>query len=155
MEIIFIKGNGLVSKAIQLVTRGKWSHVAIFLDESTLFETEWSTKCRLIDINDTDYLEKEHEIISVPINENQKNLLQIITYMSLGKKYDFKLIVKLFFKALLGYKIKSNSSETLVCSELVGYVLLSLGIFTYKEASIANTSPQELYEILKSKMEVE
>lgn len=152
MDILFVKGTGLVSKMIRFVTCGKWSHCAIFLDDNTLLETEWSTKCRIINIEDTDYLEKEHEVISVPLTQEQKELLQVVTYMTLGKKYDFWLIFKLLIKCLFRTKIKKNSYETLVCSELVGYVLLSLGIFTYDEAHIANTSPSELYNILKERV---
>ena len=150
-DVLFVKGTGLVSRMIRFVTGGEWSHCAIFLDDNTLLETEWSTKCRIINIEDTDYLEKEHKIVRVPLTEDQKDLLQVVTYMSLGKKYDFWLIFKLFIKCLFGFKVKKNSYETLVCSELVGYVLLSLGVFTYDEAHIANTSPSELYNILKDK----
>lgn len=151
-DVIFVKGTGLVSRMIRFVTGGEWSHCAIFLDDNTLLETEWSTKCRIINIEDTDYLEKEHEVISIPLTQEQKELLQVVTYMTLGKKYDFWLILKLLIKCLFRTKIKKNSYETLVCSELVGYVLLSLGIFTYDEVHIANTSPSELYDILKEKV---
>lgn len=150
-DVIFVKGTGLVSRMIRFVTKGKWSHCAIFLNEDTILETEWSTKCRIININDTDYLEKEHEIVNVQLNEEQENLLKVISYMSLGKKYDFWLIFKLFIKSVFGLKVNKNSYEKLVCSELVGYVLLSLGIFTYNETHVANTSPEELYHILKEK----
>lgn len=152
-DVLFVKGTGLVSKMIQWVTGGKWSHCAIFLDENTLLETEWSTKCRIINIEDTDYLTKEHEVIPIKLTKDQEELLKVVTYMTLGKKYDFWMIFKLFLKSIFGWKVKKHSYDTLVCSELVGYVLLSLGVFTYDEAHIANTSPSELYNILKAKEE--
>lgn len=151
-DVIFVKGTGPVSRLIQRVTGGKWSHCAIFLDNNILLETEWTTKCRLISVDETDYLTKEHDIIHVELTEEQLRLLQVVTYMSLGKKYDYWLIVKLFFKSILGWKIDKYSTESLVCSELIGYVLLSLGVFTYGEAFIANTSPTELYDILSKKV---
>ena len=150
-DIIFVEGTGLVSKLIKWVSGGKWSHCAMFLDNNTLIETEWSTKCRIINIEDTDYLQKNHEVISCPLTQAQQELLQVLVFPLLGKKYDFWLIFKLLIHFIFKTKIDKHSAETLVCSELVAYVLLSLGIFTYDETYVANTSPTELYEILKGK----
>ena len=152
-DIIFVEGTGPVSRLIKLVSGGKWSHCAMYLDENTLIETEWSTKCRIIDIENTDYLTKSHEIISIPLTIAQQELLQVLVFPLLGRKYDFWLIFKMLIHFIFKTKIKKHSAEYLVCSELVGYILLSLGIFNYDEANVANTSPTELHDILKNKFE--
>lgn len=150
-DILFVEGTGLVSKLIKWVTGGNWSHTALFLDDETLIETEWNTKCRIIKIQDTDYLTKNHEIIHVPFDKEDRELLNVAIYPFLGAKYDYWLLVKLFFKHVFKIGFKKNSPQKVVCSELVAHILLILGHFDYNEFGIANTSPNELYKILKCK----
>ena len=148
-DVIFVEGTGLVSKMIKWVTGGKWSHVAMFVTDDTLIETEWNTKCRLINIHDTDYLTKNHEIIHVPMDNKDLEMLNLAIYPFLGSKYDYWLLVKLFFKYIFKFKVRNNSPQKVVCSELVAHILLILGHFNLYDFGLANTSPSELYNILK------
>ena len=150
-DVLFVEGTGPISWLIKKVTNGKWSHVALFIDEETLIETEWNTKCRLININDTDYLTKKHEIIHVPFDDKDKELLNVAIYPFLGAKYDYLLLVKLFFKYILKIGFKRNTPQKVVCSELVAHVLLILGFFNYNEFGVTSASPNELYNILVNK----
>lgn len=150
-DIIFVEGTGIVSWLIKKVTGGKWSHVAMFVNDDYLVETEWNTRGRLININDTDYLTKNHEIIHIELTKEQQDLLNVAIYPFLGAKYDYLLIFKLFIKHVLKIGFKRNTPQEVVCSELVAHILLILGVFGYNEFGVTNYSPNELYRYLKEK----
>lgn len=150
-DIIFVEGDGIVSWLIKKVTKGNFSHVAFFLDDYNIIEAEWNTKCRIIDIRETDYLEKNHAIIHAPLNNEQLNMLHVIIYQFLGKKYDFKLILKLLIKYIFNITFKNDNPNEVICSELVGHLLISLGVLGYSDFDVTLTSPSELYNRLLAK----
>lgn len=150
-DVIFVEGTGIVSKIIQKVTGGKWSHVAIFITDTLILEAEWNTKCRIIDIRETGYLSKNHEIIHIPLKPKQLELLNVAIYPFLGARYDYWLIIKLFFSYIIGYKLRKSLPKKVVCSELVAHILLILGEFSYDDFGISTYSPIELYNLLKNK----
>ena len=150
-DVIFVEGNGIVSYLIKKVTKGKFSHVAFYISDTLILEAEWNTRCRIIDINETDYLQKNHSIIHVPLTDHQKNMLHVVIYQFLGKRYDFRLIFKLLLKYIFNITLKKDSPNEVICSELIGHLLISLCVIDYSEFDVTVASPSELYDRLYDK----
>lgn len=151
-DILFVEGSNWnpLSILIKWVSGGKYSHVAIGIEDDLILETEYTIKARVIDVKKTKYLTKrKHEIIHVDFNEEQKRDLPLVILQFLGKKYDFGLIIKMFLKYVFRIPVWNKDDDAYICSELVAELLLDLGVIDNEKT--VNMSPSELYNYLKNK----
>ena len=147
-DIIFVEGSkwNPISWMIKLVSGGKYSHVAICIDNDLLLEAEYTIKCHVINVHKTKYLKRNHDIIHVDLTKEQIDELDTAILQFLGKKYDIGLIIKMFLKYVLHIPIHNKNDDDYVCSELVAELLLYLGAIDNQNA--VNMSPVELHEYL-------
>lgn len=151
-DVLFVEGSNWnpISIFIKWLSGGKFSHVAICVQDNLILETEYTIKARVIDISKTNYLTKrKHEIVHVEFTEEQKDKLPIVAMQFINKDYDFGLILKMFLKYVFHIPIWNKDDDEYVCSELVAELLLDLGAIDNEKA--VNMSPSELYNYLKNR----
>lgn len=116
-NLLFYRGNSLFGKVIRFLSKGKYSHVCMLLDQFHTLETSWNNPSV---IKHFDYRYKDYDIyrLNVRLNEYQKQLiLQYITeHIEVG--YDWTYLITRGLHALFGTKV-INSKKYLTCDELV------------------------------------
>ncbi len=135
-DLIFVRGDSLVSKAVRFFDKGEFSHVAIALSDSHILEAQYFTKSRITPMYFSDY-----EIMKIPLTENEQHEALEIGVDLVGKWYDYLQII--------GYVLNSNfnNPRQLICSEMIALFLFRLGkINNYEE--YAYLKPNELYSKL-------
>jgi len=132
-DILFVRGDSLLSSAIRLFDKGEFTHVAVAVSETHILEAQYFTKTRITPIYFEDY---EIVRLDLPEYEVLKISIQLV-----GKWYDYLQIV--------GYMLdkKTNNPNQMICSELVATVLYQLGeIEDYNK--VKDLTPNELYQYL-------
>jgi hypothetical protein len=132
-DILFVRGDSLLSSAIRLFDKGEFTHVAVAVSETHILEAQYFTKTRITPIYFEDY-----EIVRLDLPEHE---LLKISIQLVGKWYDYLQIV--------GYMLdkKTNNPNQLICSEVVATVLYQLGeIEDYNK--VKDLTPNELYQYL-------
>lgn len=138
-DVIFVRGAGLVSKLVLLFDKGSFSHVAIAVSESEVLETNWNMKSKIVKFHYTDY-----EEIDLLLSDNQRKNISMISIKYEGKMYDYLQILSYVLRRRL------NNPRHLICSELVYSLLREIEYI--KDESLKDSTPNELYEILKMKV---
>ena len=123
----------LFSSVIKFLLKTPYSHAYIkFYDERidrTLVYQASGLTVNLMNIetfNSDENVFKEYTI-EIPEDIYYKSLT--FCYDQLGKPYDMKMIVNIFFYILFSIKLfRGDGTKAYVCSELVGYVLKMIGI---------------------------
>lgn len=144
-DIVFVKGNGIVSRTIRLIDKGQFSHCAIIVKDNRVLEANVGIKSR---IKYFDY--KDYEILSINLSVDQINKLNSTCTTYIGRKYDYAQFIWLGLMDMIGLNIprKSNDRKYLICSELVEDVLYDIG-FIQKTEYLGNRSPNQLYKYLQ------
>lgn len=143
-DIVFVRGNSLISKLIRLFDKGRFSHVAIFVSETHIIEAEYNTKVRIVPFSYKDY-----EIVHLNLARYEQSHIKRLARRFIGKQYDYVQIFRLLIELRFGLKLFSrNTPKQVVCSELVGYFLEELGKV---DKGTANLAPNQLYDLLKLK----
>ena len=147
IKVGFIGRSGVISNLIKLITWGKFSHVYIQLTDELIFETDVLKRVELFNIKHLDTSKITHwELISIDITDEQFiHLLQLCEDV-LGTEYDYKLIFKILCSVLFKRKINRTNEEQFICSELVGFILYSIGVVN--DRSILSYSPNGLYKYM-------
>ncbi|MES9681751.1 hypothetical protein ABWK22_02300 [Gottfriedia acidiceleris] len=133
-DIIVVSGKSWISKMIQKVVGSKWTHVALYVGGGYVLEIDWNTKASvtkdIYPISGLDYIVLRNK---TELTKEQRDSIisSAIKYHQKGTKYDWLLLIGLFFKATFP-KCKRmsslNSKNTFVCTELVDKVLTEVGI---------------------------
>lgn len=133
-DILFVRGNSLVSKTIRLFDKGDFTHVAIAMSETHILEAQYYTKTRITPIYFDNY-----EIVDVGLNGDE--VLRFGVNLT-GKWYDYLQILSFMLKH------RRNNPNHLICSELVATVLFGLGVVEdYSE--VRDLTPNELFDYLR------
>ena len=146
--VMFIRGDGVFfSKAIRLFTRGEWSHVAIEITEDHILESEIFQRCQILQKNQVDYYNLKHEVIEIELTDEQHRKMVNAIGKAIGKKYDYKLIIKILLKCIFKKRINFTNDEEFICSELASWLLYNIGVINNKK--VMSYSPNGLYRYLK------
>lgn len=134
-DLIFVKGDSIISKAIRLFDKGRFSHVAIAVSDTHVLETNWNMKSRIVECSYTDF-----EVVSLPLTEDQRIRIVVEAKLLEGVPYDYIQILFLMFSSRL------NNPRHFICSELVYTVLKNVGYQI--DNSLRDSTPNELYGAL-------
>lgn len=132
-DIIFVRGNSLISKIIRHFDNGEFTHVAIALDDKHVVEADRFKRVSIAHLKYNDY-----EIVSLPVDAF---FIAEKAFSSIGRRYDYVQIVSYMFRKFFKTGV-INDPSALICSELVAEVL--------DMQELLNSTPNELYTALNS-----
>lgn len=115
-DVLFYKGNGLLSKVIKLITKGEYSHVGIFIDEYHIVEINYNFTYKL---RHNKYRSGAYDVYRCNVGVDENAMTDYI-HNTLGQRYDFRELLR-----CLGLKVKDNK-DRVICSECV-YDLFKAG----------------------------
>lgn len=138
-DVIFVRGDGFISKIVRFFDKGKYSHVAIAVDKYNVIEIDFKMKSKLVDVIKYDGLEQE--LIETNLSKEQKHKFMEEFPNYLNKNYDYLMVLGLLLKR------EYNSKRSYICSELVYELLYNVGYF--KKPLDGNIAPNKLYDLLK------
>lgn len=135
-DIIFVRGDSLISRLVKLVDKGSFSHVAIAVSETEVIEANWNMKSSVVKFHYEDY-----EIVELNLTDNQRKQVPVVASSLVGKWYDYIQVIAYIFQSRI------NNPRQLICSELVYNILYSIDYM--KDPNLVDIKPNELYHILK------
>jgi hypothetical protein len=142
-DIVFVRGNSLISWLIKLFDHGQFSHVAIAVSDNEVLEAEYNTKTRITPFYFTDY-----EIVDLGLSDEQRKRVEKLAPKLTNFRYDFLEIVTIAIRNIFDRKFKIwNSPRAYICSELVEFVLSDIGVIP-KDKDLKNITPNELRRYL-------
>lgn len=134
-DVVFVRGNSIISKLIRLFDKGRFSHVAIAVSDTHVIETNWNMKSRVVE-----FKYKDFELVRLPLTEDQRIRVAVEAKMLEGVPYDYIQILFLMFSSRL------NNPRHFICSELVYTVLRNVGYLN--DTYLRDSTPNELYKAL-------
>lgn len=150
--VFFKKDNSLISKVIANITKSEFTHVGLIVayDEktkiATIIESNRFVETRLTRVQ----LDSNHVVYTTgdKPREVQDRILKF-AYEQVGKKYDYLQILGLFLSLLLKGEryVVFNSSNKLICSELIDLAYYKAGVKRKTNISIGDVTPQELLKV--------
>jgi hypothetical protein len=130
-DILFYETSSLVGAAIRKVTKFKYSHVALVIDnESNVIEADAFIKSRKINFWDTEFKRVKVMRLKEPLTKEQEKAIKENSELLIGKRYDYKGVFLLFLKLLFGLKLDREKDDLsrVWCSEIVDYLYITAGI---------------------------
>lgn len=138
MKIIMLDHPGIVSSAVRLMTRSKWSHVAIVMDEHSIMDATGIHGVAIRSIRDIEHYDKAYAELDC---ETPKDWLM----QQLGKPYDRWAILGLWFNHR-----DWREDDKWFCSELVAAAAEKGGLKMFNEdASLVTPRDIAIYGGLK------
>jgi hypothetical protein len=145
-NIVFVRGNSLLSKAIEHFD-GKFSHVFLCLSENAILEAQYSTKSCIVPFH---YQNQEYEIVDLNLSRSQKQRVQELGLSLIGKKYDYIQIISYLIRDIIDRDFKIiNNPNNLICSEVIEIILQDIGIIP-NDKKLRDMTPNGLYRYLKT-----
>lgn len=133
MDIIFYKGDSLISKIIKKVTKSEYSHMAIIVDNLHIIETDWKFP---VSINHLSYSTLSYDVYRcAELNEGQRREMLNFLRDELQKKYDWTFLFSRWLHIMFGTRIRNNT-EKYNCDELVFAAYKHVGILLTDEELI-------------------
>lgn len=149
--VFFKKTDSFISRLIASVTKSEYTHVGLIVafnektNVATIIESDAfvSTRIRTVQIDD------KHVIFTT--GEKPKEQIDRIVkyaYNSIGKKYDYLQVFGLFLSLTFKGDRWSffNSTNKLICSELIDMAYFTSGVKRKDMENIGNVTPFELIE---------
>ena len=146
-SLLFVRGDSFISKLIQKIDSGSFSHVVVCLSEKgSILEAQRFTKSRIVPIYFDDY-----EVINLNLTDEQKVKLVKLAVDLVGIKYDYKQVFCELIEKILKKEIFPNNPNHMICSELITYLLLQIGYLKSTDDidKFLELTPNELYSYLK------
>jgi len=155
-SIVFFKdNNSIVSRIIANVTRSKWTHVGLIVgydkltNVATIIESNRFITTRIT----TTEINESHVVFSTAMTEEVKQRVVEYAFKQIGTKYDYLQILGLFISLVFkGDRLAFfNSSNKLICSELIDLSFYKAGVKRKNDDNIGNVTPSELLEVYELK----
>jgi len=114
-DLIFYRGNGLISKSIRFLSNSKYSHIGLILDKFHVLEIDWKYKSKIRHIS---YKKENYDVYEyVGLTNLQKYKIINYTYNIIGRKYshyeNFRTLLYLWLRIKL-----SDDTQHQNCVEL-------------------------------------
>lgn len=142
-DVILVRGRGIISLLIRLVTRSKYSHVALALSDKHVLEIDWKYRLK---INEIHYNHYDIYRFYRELNHDEIFKLLNFAYSVIGTKYDFKQIFSLFLEYT--FNIKSdylfNNPKKLICSDVVDLAYKEIGVDLIPNKEYQNVTPHDV-----------
>jgi hypothetical protein len=148
--LFFKKTNSFVSRIIAKITGGEFTHVGLIVaydpmtNIATIVESDRfvDTKVSRVQLNDG------HVVYSADMSDETRKKIVKYAFESLGEKYDYLQVFGLFLSLLFKGDRHAifNSSNKLICSELIDLAYYKAGVKRRNPFDIGNITPQELLE---------
>lgn len=147
-DIIFIGGNQIIDEIIRFFDHGDYNHVAMFVSDTEIIEAQYNTKVHVVD-NFYQYTDDAICVIPMNLTDEQKEKLGKLKDQYIGEGYDYGDIFIKFLRLEFGINLeKFENPNEQICSELVGRLLVGLGL---ADKSVIDMAPNELFRYLKKK----
>lgn len=145
-DIVFVRGNSLISNAVRYFDKGEFSHVAIAVSSTHVLEAQYSTKVRM-----TPFYFEDYEVVDLGLTDEERNRVVHLGVQQTGKWYDYSQIAWYILKKVFNLEGDNllNSPNNLICSELVSNILILLGKISVNER-VVDFTPNELYNFLQN-----
>jgi len=126
-DILACKNNSFLSFAIRFLTKSKYSHLAIIINENEAVESDGIAGF-IKHKNINEYKNYADVYTCDNLTDEQRINIGKYAVSKVGQKYDYYLLFVLFVKFVFGIKIKIKDSENDICSELVNDAYKSVGL---------------------------
>lgn len=154
-DIVFMQGKGIVSNAIRLFDKGKFSHCAIAVSSNKIVEAQYMTKVSIVTFDPSQY--NYYEVVDLSLTKEQRNRVLTASLNLVGRRYDYFQILWYVLKDILHLKgdNRFNNPNNLICSELAYVVLEQTGVMhmlgeprdgTFRGIDL---TPNQLYDLLR------
>lgn len=143
-DIVFERGSTPISAIIKRLDSGEFSHVAIALSPNIILESQYGVNVRI-----TPFYFKDYEVFDLGLTDEERDKVVHMGIELVGRHYDYAQVLGYFLRyvfGLNGYK-RFNSPNNLICSELVDFILYSLGKIP-KNVYLGGRTPNELWRFL-------
>lgn len=140
-DIIAFKSYTLLSRLIRWVTRKDVTHVAILVGDHLIMETSLFG-VRLRPLRDREY---SYCILRCPtLTEEQQIDITDFVMQSVGKGYDFKLLIGIGINLVFGKQLSWNNKDRYICIELILKAYESVGIDLLPNINTDIMTPEDL-----------
>lgn len=112
-DLVFVWGSGFVQKEIEVLTHGP-SHVAIYIGNGRLIETQGFSTVRIVDL--AYYDTWTYKVVRFELPSYEKGLAWL--NLQLGRKYDWWDIFTLFVICVFHVKLPWHEGKRIICSRL-------------------------------------
>lgn len=136
-KIVFYKDDSLIAKIIKFVTKSKYCHVSILIDDTFVYETNMFEKSHICIF---EYDSTKHDIYELNGEVSDYNAKKFIS-QHLGNHYDYMEIFKILVK---NNKLKDKKNEYICSSLVLEFIKKCTNI---KIEDIDLVTPQDLVEI--------
>ncbi|GAB7389279.1 hypothetical protein BSNK01_31170 [Bacillaceae bacterium] len=140
-DLIFVKGDSLVSRVIQKVTKSPYSHVAIVLDEYHVAETNWKSQLKIRHITYSRGLFDVYRFYRA-FTEEEIRLMNAFLFEKLSTPYDAIQSITNGLYLLIGLPIL-DAPDRMNCSETADKMFHAAGIDLVPQA-LGKVTPADL-----------
>ncbi|MGC5326418.1 hypothetical protein [Brevibacillus sp. SYSU BS000544] len=125
-DLLFIKGKTPISRIIKKITRSPYSHVAIFLYENHIAETDWQVP---LQVRHLPYRPAQYDVYRYHKDFSPEQIEKMNTFLQehLMAEYDTWQSITNGIHLLTGLPIM-NAPDRLNCSETAARMLSTAGI---------------------------
>lgn len=146
-DIILVRSSGWISKTIRQVIGSEWSHVAIYIQDGKVIDTDILEKVNYRDINDFE----EFKVLRYEeLTEDDKEKIILFMSSNINKEYDYSQIVGFILEYQFGFKNSIHEQEKYTCSKLIDIAFKMAGIDLFN-AHDGDVTPKEISECKKLK----
>lgn len=137
-DVIFVRGNSLLSKAIRYFDEGEFSHVVIAVSNTHIIEAQRFTEVRIVPIYFDDY-----EVVPMGLGDKADEIAHW-AISECGKNYDYLQILSYVMNKFFKTGVWNNPNDV-ICSELVIKMMFHFGMINEIESDM---TPNELYRFM-------
>lgn len=137
-DVIFVRGNSLLSKGIRYFDAGEFTHVSIAVSNTHIIEAQRFTDVRIVPIYFDDY-----EIVPMGL-DNESDEVAHWAISECGKNYDYMQILSYVLDKFFKTGVWNNPNDV-ICSELVIKMMLHFGMINEIERDM---TPNQLYRFM-------
>lgn len=141
-DIVFVRNSGLLSRTIRSVTKSDWSHVAVYIGEGKVIDTDAFRNVSIHDLSEFETWEaRRYEGLT------DQQIRDIVSYMveRLNQPYDYFQILGFFIEAIFRFDNVWYMKDKYTCGSLIDWAFLSAGIDLVPWKKDGDVWPEDLY----------
>jgi cell wall-associated NlpC family hydrolase len=141
-DILFVRDSNPLSRTIRWVTKSNWSHVAFYIGEGQVLDTD---AFHNVSIRHLDVFE-EWEAKRVDGLTDQE-IGTMVTYLvgQLKKPYDYLQIIGFFIEAIFGISNQWSGKEKFSCGKLIDTAFAQIDKDVCPDKVAGDVTPEDLY----------